>query len=60
MRLLLDVVERRDDLHPEDLALVRAVSSAEADPADHGRASPHYADGEGGGRASAGADDARS
>jgi uncharacterized membrane protein len=45
MRLLLDVVERRDDLHPEDLALVRAVSSAETDPADHSSSSPHYADG---------------
>jgi uncharacterized membrane protein len=60
MRLLLDVVERRDDLHPEDLARVRAISSAETDPADHSRASPHYVDGEGGGRASAGADGARS
>ena len=44
MRLLLDVVERRDDLHPEDMARVRAVASAETDPADHSRASPHYAD----------------
>lgn len=44
MRLLLDVVERRDDLHPEDLARVRAVASAETDPADHTRASPHYVD----------------
>jgi len=45
MRLLLDIVERRNDLRPEDLALVRAVSSAETDPADHSRTSPHYADG---------------
>ena len=45
MRLLLDVVERRNDLHSEDLALVRAVSLAETDPADHSHASPHYADG---------------
>jgi hypothetical protein len=59
MRLLLDVVERRDDLHPEDLARVRAVSSAETDPADHSRASPHYADGAAGGRASTKAHDAR-
>jgi uncharacterized membrane protein len=45
MRLLLDIVERRNDLHPEDLALVRAVASAETDPADHSSSSPHYADG---------------
>jgi hypothetical protein len=45
MRLLLDIVERRNDLHPEDLARVRAVASAETDPADHGSSSPHYADG---------------
>jgi uncharacterized membrane protein len=35
MRLLLEQVDERSDLHPDDLRRLRAIASDETDPADH-------------------------
>ncbi len=37
VRLLLESVEARSDLHPEDVARLRALTSDDTDPADHSR-----------------------